>query len=68
MSQHFTSDVSQASPAVQALMREQAEALMNEIFGVAEDLEPIAFVRWLADRTYQDACKIAHLVRTEAGR
>lgn len=62
-----SADVSGASPAVQGLMQEQAEALIGDMFGYVEDLEPIAFVRWLSDRMYQDACKIARLTRTEKG-
>jgi len=53
------------SPAVQALLDEQADALITDIYGHVEDLEPRDFVRWLSERMYEDARVVANLSRTE---
>jgi len=55
----------QDSPAVQALLDQQATALIDDINAQVKYLAPRDFVRWLSTRMYEDARKVANLSRKE---
>lgn len=53
------------SPALQALLQEQADAFKKDVENALTEMDPMTFYRWAADRQYADAAKFANAARRE---